>query len=448
MDTIAAISTPSGVGGIAVVRLSGPEAFAIAAKHVALPSAGRAAGYSLYRDGDAVLDEVVVTIFRMPHSYTGEDTVEISCHGSLYVQQTLLQSLLVSGARLAEPGEFTRRAFLNGRLDLSQAEAVADLIDSTDAASHRLAMSQLRGGYAQRLAALRQQFVELASLLELELDFSDEEVEFADRAQLLSLLDAVEKECRRLCDSFRLGNAIKNGIPVAIVGRPNVGKSTLLNALVGEERAIVSDIAGTTRDTVEDTLNLDGITYRFIDTAGIRHSDDAIERQGIERSYRAVAKAQVVLYMVDAGQISDASAELAELRSHVGLDGKQLIVLVSKCDKYGQPPAAVAGAAVTQIAISAKTGQGLDLLRQQLSSGRRLDTADTAPLVTNLRHCEALQNVLSATALVRDGLTRNLPADLVVIDLRDALHHLGTITGQVASDELLGTIFSRFCIGK
>lgn len=449
MDTIAAISTPSGVGGIAVVRLSGPEAFAIAAKHVALPSAGRAAGYSLYRDGDAVLDEVVVTIFRMPHSYTGEDTVEISCHGSLYVQQALLQSLLASGARLAESGEFTRRAFLNGRLDLSQAEAVADLIDSTNAASHRLAMSQLRGGYAQRLAALRQQFVELASLLELELDFSDEEVEFADRAQLLSLLDAVEKECRRLCDSFRLGNAIKNGIPVAIVGRPNVGKSTLLNALVGEERAIVSDIAGTTRDTVEDTMTLDGITYRFIDTAGIRHSDDAIERQGIERSYRAVEQSQVVLYMVEAGQLPDASAELEELRSRTSLDGKQLIVLASKCDQYGQPPvAATADAAVPHIAISAKTGQGLDLLRQQLSSGRRLDTADTAPLVTNLRHCEALQNVLSATALVRDGLTRNLPADLVVIDLRDALHHLGTITGQVASDELLGTIFSRFCIGK
>ena len=449
MDTIAAISTPSGVGGIAVVRLSGPEAFAIAAQHTAMPPEGREVRFALFRAGVTVLDEVVVTIFRAPHSYTGEDTVEIACHGSLYVQQTLLQALLATGARLAEPGEFTRRAFLNGRLDLSQAEAVADLIDSTNAASHRLAMSQLRGGYAQRLAALRQQFVELASLLELELDFSDEEVEFADRAQLLALLDAVEEECRRLCDSFRLGNAIKNGIPVAIVGRPNVGKSTLLNALVGEERAIVSDIAGTTRDTVEDTLNLDGITYRFIDTAGIRHSDDAIERQGIERSYRAVEQSQVVLYMVEAGQLPDASAELEELRSRTSLDGKQLIVLASKCDQYGQPPvAATADTAVPHIAISAKTGQGLDLLRQQLSSGRRLDTADTAPLVTNLRHCEALQNVLSATALVRDGLTRNLPADLVVIDLRDALHHLGTITGQVASDELLGTIFSRFCIGK
>lgn len=448
MNTIAAISTPPGVGGIAVVRLSGPEAFAIAAQHTAMPPEGREVRFALFRAGVTVLDEVVVTIFRAPHSYTGEDTVEIACHGSLYVQQTLLQALLATGARLAEPGEFTRRAFLNGRLDLSQAEAVADLIDSTNAASHRLAMSQLRGGYAQRLAALRQQFVELASLLELELDFSDEEVEFADRAQLLALLDAVEEECRRLCDSFRLGNAIKNGIPVAIVGRPNVGKSTLLNALVGEERAIVSAIAGTTRDTVEDTMTFNGVAYRFIDTAGIRHSDDAIEREGIERSYRAVEKAQVVLYMVEAGQLSGATAELEELRSHVCLDGKQLIVLASKIDKAGQSPETVADAAVPQIAISAKTGQGLDLLRQQLSSCQRAGTADTAPLVTNIRHYEALQNVLSATAHVRDGLRQNLPADLVVIDLRDALHHLGTITGQVASDEVLGTIFSRFCIGK
>ncbi|MCR5452172.1 MAG: tRNA uridine-5-carboxymethylaminomethyl(34) synthesis GTPase MnmE [Lachnospiraceae bacterium] len=475
MTSIAAISTPSGIGGIAVLRLSGPDAYSIAARHLKLqtPDGPRpVAAYALFRVGDAVLDEVVVTCYRAPHSYTGEDMVEISCHGSIYVQQTILQALLDSGATLAEPGEFTRRAFLNGKLDLSQAEAVADLIDATDAGSHQLAISQLRGGYAQRLKELRDQFVELTSLLELELDFSEEDVEFADRSQLVALLDAIEKESKRLVDSFSLGNAIKNGVPVAIAGRPNVGKSTLLNALVGEERAIVSDIAGTTRDTIEDTLTIGGITFRFIDTAGIRHSDDTIESLGIERSYRAIEQAQVVLYLTDAAHADTLPQELADLQSHVDLTGKTLLPLINKIDsaapptgsrpnsqfsilnsQFSIPPTGSRPILDSQFSIlnslplSAKTGAGLDQLRQRLADLHSVPTADQ-PILSNLRHYHALQQVLESTAQVRQGLLGGLPADLVVIDLREALYHLGTITGQVSSDEILGSIFHRFCIGK
>ena len=447
--TIAAISTPPGVGGIAVVRLSGPAAFAIAARH--LTGERR---FSTFCVEGRLLDEVVVNRYHAPHSYTGEDTVEFACHGSAYVQQALLQALIDSGARLAEPGEFTRRAFLNGRLDLSQAEAVADLIDATDAGAHALAISQLRGGYAQRLRELRDQFVELTSLLELELDFSDEEVEFADRDRLLALLDTIDGECWRLCDSFRLGNAIKHGIPVAIVGKPNVGKSTLLNALVGEERAIVSDIPGTTRDTIEDSLVIGGIRYRFIDTAGLRHSDDTVESLGIERSYHAAQQAQVILYLVDAAEADTAAAQLRDLSAHVNLQDKKVLLLLTKCDMTvpasqdnpafpGQP-----GFPDT-VRLSARTGLGLDALRQHFSSLVTCPSSDShQTTLSNVRHYEALRHVLDATALVRQGLTRGLPADLVVIDLRDALHHLGTITGQVTSDEVLGAIFSRFCIGK
>lgn len=442
MSTIAAISTPTGVGGIAVIRLSGSEAHPIASHHLHLPATDAVkptASYALFRNGTQVIDEVMLTLYHAPHSFTGEDMVEISCHGSLYVQQTILQSLIGSGAALAEPGEFTRRAFLNGKLDLSQAEAVADLIDSTNAANHSLAISQLRGGYAKRLKELRDQFVDLAALLELELDFSEEDVEFADRGKLHALLDTIQAECQRLCDSFRLGNAIKNGVPVAIVGRPNVGKSTLLNAIVGEERAIVSDIAGTTRDTVEDTINIDGITFRFIDTAGIRHSSDMIESLGIERSYKAIDKAQIVLYLTDSpATLAD---ELAVLSDQVSLEGKQIVPIINKIDM------AAASQNIDAIQISAKNGTGLDLLRQRLSQSYIATTPDQ-PILSNLRHYEALKQVLQSVEIVRQGLQSDLPADLVVIDLREALHHLGSITGQVSSNEILGSIFSRFCIGK
>lgn len=436
--TISAISTPAGVGGIAVIRISGPKAFDIAGQHIIMhPVEGAAprAWYTLFRQGQQVIDEVMATAYHAPHSFTGEDTVEISCHGSLYVQQAILQSLIDSGARLAEPGEFTRRAFLNGKLDLSQAEAVADLIDSTNAANHALAISQLRGGYAQRLKELRDQFIDLAALLELELDFSEEDVEFADRSRLMSLLDTIQMECQRLCDSFRLGNAIKNGVPVAIVGRPNVGKSTLLNALVGEERAIVSDIAGTTRDTIEDTITLDGINFRFIDTAGIRHSSDTIESLGIERSFRAIEQAQIVLFLSDRADTLD--HELDQLRQQVSLDGKQLLPIVTKS----------ALSSTEVLHISAREGIGLDQLRQQLTSAY-MRSDNQQPILSNLRHYQALHQVLQAISLVRQGMEQGLPSDLVVIDLREALHHLGTITGQVTSDEILGSIFHRFCIGK
>ncbi len=507
MSTIAAISTPPGVGGIAVVRLSGSEAWQIASHHLSVPKGEAAPAqlsitnshFSIFRIGEEVIDEVVATWFRGPHSFTGEDTVEISCHGSLYVQQTILQALFDSGAVMAEPGEFTRRAFLNGRLDLSQAEAVADLIDSTNAATHALAVSQLRGGYAKRLKELRDDFVRLASLLELELDFSEEDVEFADRQELLHILGSVEQECLRLCDSFRLGNAVKNGVPVAIVGRPNVGKSTLLNALLGEERAIVSDIAGTTRDTIEDTLVISGITFRFIDTAGIRHSDDQIESLGIERSYRAVQQAEVILYMIDAARASEVEQELEELRQHADLTDKHLILLFNKTDLLpnqtapapnGSRPAPLSERGGGDVSnnnslfnsqpstlssqldsvqylslnpggnsqLSAENGSRSHLVNSQLDSLRDAlahlyacpDAAslERAPLLTNVRHHDALLRVLDALAHVREGLTQGLPSDLVVIDLRDALYHLGTITGQVSSDEVLGTIFRRFCIGK
>lgn len=443
MSTIAAISTPAGVGGIAVVRLSGPQAFAIAQRHLrlTLPTGSQpVAAFAVFRHQGSIIDEVMTTCFPAPHSFTGQDTVEISCHGSMYVQQTILAALLQSGAQLAEPGEFTRRAFLNGKLDLSQAEAVADLIDSTNAANHALAISQLRGGYAQRLKELRNQFVDLAALLELELDFSEEDVEFADRTQLNRLLNRLEDECARLCHSFSMGNAIKNGVPVAIVGRPNVGKSTLLNALVGENRAIVSDIAGTTRDTVEDTMVLDGVTYRFIDTAGIRQSDDTIEALGIERSFQAVEKAQVVLYLTDdAATLDD---EIAELGTHVDLSGKHVLGIVNKID------VAEAAGCEDTLRISAKTGRGLDVLQSRLTQLYGQQQVTNEPILSNLRHYEALQHVLEALSHVKEGFAANLPADLIVIDLREALHYLGTITGQVSSNEVLGSIFSRFCIGK
>lgn len=443
MSTIAAISTPAGVGGIAVVRLSGPQAFAIAQRHLrlTLPTGSQpVAAFAVFRHQGSIIDEVMTTCFPAPYSFTGQDTVEISCHGSMYVQQTILAALLQSGAQLAEPGEFTRRAFLNGKLDLSQAEAVADLIDSTNAANHALAISQLRGGYAQRLKELRNQFVDLTALLELELDFSEEDVEFADRTQLNHLLNRLEDECARLCHSFSMGNAIKNGVPVAIVGRPNVGKSTLLNALVGENRAIVSDIAGTTRDTVEDTMVLDGMTYRFIDTAGIRQSDDTIEALGIERSFQAVEKAQVVLYLTDdAATLDD---EIAELGTHVDLSGKHVLGIVNKID------VAEAAGCEDTLRISAKTGRGLDVLQSRLTHLYGQQQVTNEPILSNLRHYEALQHVLEALRHVKEGFAANLPADLIVIDLREALHYLGTITGQVSSNEVLGSIFSRFCIGK
>lgn len=434
-DTIAAISTPAGVGGIAVVRLSGPDALPIASRHLILGSQPltlnpRHATYCRFDD----LDDVVAIYY--PKGYTGEPTVEISCHGSLYVQQALLQALLQSGARLAEAGEFTMRAFRNGRLNLSQAEAVADLIDAATPAQHRLAVSQLRGGYAQKLKELRQQLLDLTSLMELELDFSQEDVEFADRSHLRQLLSTLNSQLSTLISSFKIGNALKRGIPVAIIGKPNAGKSSLLNALLGDERAIVSDQPGTTRDTVEETLTIGSLTFRFIDTAGLRHSTDTVEALGIERSLKALADADVVLYLHD-GTTPFEPNDLETL----DLTGKHLIKLCNKADK---PSCNVPEGFVP---LSAKQGDGIEALKQAMLSAVEPQAAQEV-LLANARHHAALQQVLLAVNHVTDGLDAGLPADLLAVDLRDALYHLGSITGEVVSNDILDNIFSRFCIGK
>lgn len=474
-DTICAVSTPAGVGGIAVIRVSGPLA-----QKTVLPLlnggsmavlAPRHATFASFEVGGKVLDEVVVTLFAAQHSYTGEEVVEVACHGSLYVQQAILQVLVSAGLRLAEPGEFTRRAFLNGRLDLSQAEAVADLIESTNAVSHQLAVSQLRGGYSKELSQLRARFVDLVSMLELELDFSDEEVEFADRTQLSQLTDELANKVTSLCDSFSMGNAIKQGVPVTIAGRPNVGKSTLLNTLLLADRAIVSDKPGTTRDTIEDSITIDGIRFRFVDTAGIRNSNDVIEQEGIRRSIRAAENAQIILYLVDYGQdVVETQKEIETFRQMVRLEGKHLLLLRNKIDLCTDPDSDVEGSAhpggnngtyssdttsssavvnsPRVYAISAKTGQGMKEISRQLVRLVREQVPQDSTLVTNVRHYEALKHVREALTHVQNGLARQLPADLVVIDLREALYYLGQITGKVSSEEVLRTIFSRFCVGK
>ncbi|MBO4586367.1 MAG: tRNA uridine-5-carboxymethylaminomethyl(34) synthesis GTPase MnmE [Bacteroidales bacterium] len=433
-DTIVAVSTPRGVGGIAVIRLSGPDALTIAEKHLSPLTSHLSPRRATYCHFDE-LDDVVTVYF--PKGFSGEPTVEISCHGSLYVQQAMLQALVDEGARLAEAGEFTRRAFLHGRFDLSQAEAVADLIDSVTPAQHRLAVSQLRGGYAQKLKELRQQLLDLTSLLELELDFSQEDVEFADRTQLRQLLSTFNLQLSTLIGSFSLGNALKRGVPVAIVGLPNAGKSSLLNALLGDDRAIVSDIPGTTRDTIEETFTFEGVTFRFIDTAGLRHSDDLVETLGVERSRKAVAQADIVLYL------HDATTPWTE--PDVDLTDKVVIKVFTKADLVGNPEGE------GKLFVSTKTGYGLDALKTEILNAFHAQmkaAGSNDVLLSNARHYEALKRVQQALVAVARGLDDGVPSDLVAVDLRDALYHLGTITGEVTSDELLGNIFGRFCIGK
>lgn len=451
-STIAAIATPAGRGAIAVIRMSGPDALDICQRHIQHTLHPRHACFTPFFTDGKLLDEVVVVYYQSPNSYTGEAVVEISCHGSTYIQQTLLAALLADGCRMADPGEFTRRAFLNGRLNLSQAEAVADLIDATNRGAQQMAVSQLRGGYADLLGELRERFVELTALLELELDFSEEEVEFANRSQLRNLLTTLIERCRRLADSFALGNAIRCGVAVAIIGPPNAGKSTLLNRLVGDERAIVSDQPGTTRDTVEETVNLDGIGFRFIDTAGLRHSDNEIEQVGIERSYRAARQADIVLYVIDRSDAATLPQQLATLATQVNMQGKQLMVLCNKSDRYDDLPMPVADNLATPVdailSLSAQTGKGIDELCHRLADRYRQEGDSDTATVSNLRHYEALTHTVEASQRALDALQQDMPADLVAIDLRDALYHLGAITGEVVPDEILGTIFSRFCVGK
>ncbi len=461
-DTIAAPATIPGTGAVTIVRVSGPDALYVADSVVSLRS-GKIAdsrGYSIHYGEVAGLDEVLVSVFRAPHSYTGEDSVEISCHASEYIAAELLRRLIEAGARAAEPGEFTRRAFLNGKMDLAaQAEAVADIISSSAEASHRVAYAQLKGGFSRELSALRDQLLEMASLLELELDFSEEDVEFASRERLKELLDETISHIDRLSGSFRTGNAIKNGVPVAIAGAANTGKSTLLNALLGEERAIVSDIAGTTRDTIEETLTIGGILFRFVDTAGIRHTDETVERMGIDRTFEAIGRAEIVLGVLDSSlgpdEILASARQLSEAAKKAGC---RLIFVLNKADLGLNKNVIIENSIVSLveneediISLSAKTGYGLDSLRNRLQSLIKARIGDPeATLVTNLRHYEALVDATSALRRARTSLASSLPSDLVAEDLRSALTSLSAITtgGPITSTDILHTIFSRFCIGK
>ena len=443
MNTICAISTPYGSGGIAVVRVSGESAIAIVDQlfHGRKPLS-EAKAYTVHygeiREANEILDQVLVSVFRAPHSFTGEDVVEIACHGSMYIQQTLLQWLVDAGCQLAKAGEFTQRAFLNGKMDLTEAEAVADLIAAQTKAEKDLALTQLRGGISNELANLRERLLTITSLIELELDFADhEELEFADRSQLNELAKEIDCTISALIASFKTGNAIKQGIPVAIIGAPNVGKSTLLNALLGEERAIVSDIQGTTRDTVEDTLVLGGMLFRFIDTAGMRETHDTIENMGIERSKLAAQRAMVIIHLQDATQPVDTLAELDDISE------KKIIQVYNKVDLI---PSFKATGEI--IAISAKN-KAIDLLTQQLLDfAREQYNVRNAVTISNTRHYEALLKAQAAIRRVIDGLAMQLSGEFLSMDLQDCLAALGEITGQITSQEVLNNIFSKFCIGK
>lgn len=494
--TICAPATIPGTGAISIIRVSGEDSLAIADKVIDVKgeSLSETEGYRLrygtiFADDGSVLDNVIVSVFRAPHSYTGENSVEISCHASRFIVNAVLELLVNAGARIAAPGEFTRRAFVNGKMDLAQAEAVADVIASQSAAAHRVAMNQLKGGFSSELKTLREKLLTMTSLLELELDFSEEDVEFASRSELGALVEETLTHIVRLTDSFSRGNAIKNGVPVAIVGATNTGKSTLLNALLGEERAIVSDIAGTTRDTIEETLNLGGVMFRFIDTAGIRETDEVVEKIGIERTFRKLNDASIVLGMTDLSRGEDTVLSDAEYiwdKVNASSSDREFVLLVNKCDVNGIESVAAGfaetgseggfagtgseagcagkagkmarieaalrekGIVTKMVPISAKTGSGLPELTETLAEiGRRITGDTDETLVTNIRHYEALSRAATALGRVRDGLkVATLPPDLIAQDLREALYHLGEIVGEISTDEVLGNIFRKFCIGK
>lgn len=460
MSTICAISTAPGVGGIAVIRVSGTDAFALCDKifhahregHTIQSQKAYTLQYgTIENERGETVDNVVIAVFRAPHSFTGEDTVEISCHGSIYIQQQILQLLIQNGCELAKPGEFTQRAFLNGKMDLSQAEAVADLIASTSAGQHRLAMSQMRGGFSRELKILREKLLHITSLMELELDFADhEELEFADRHELKEIAAQIEQTMSKLIHSFKAGNAIKNGIPVAIVGETNAGKSTLLNALLNEEKAIVSDIHGTTRDIIEDTVNIQGQIFRFIDTAGIRDTHDTIEVMGIERSFHALDQAQIILWVIDS---TNALEQITNLSPRIlpRCQEKELIVVFNKSDLPSVVHSDITGLPENThtISISAKQHEGLNQLQTMLIEATHLPQISQADIIiTNARHYEALTSALHAIQRVEEGLSSGLSGDFISQDLRECIYHLSDIMGEVTTDEVLGNIFRNFCIGK
>ncbi|MDR2040356.1 MAG: tRNA uridine-5-carboxymethylaminomethyl(34) synthesis GTPase MnmE [Bacteroidales bacterium] len=460
--TICAISTPAGQGGIAVIRISGPDAFAICdtvyrpmkkSYSVAEQFPNTISFGHIIRQAD-IIDEVLVSVFRAPHSYTGEDTVEISCHGSIFIQQEILKLLVEQGCKIAAPGEYTQRAYLNGKLDLSQAEAVGDLIAASSAASHKIAVQQMRGGFSHRLSILRDQLLNFTSLVELELDFSEEDVEFADRTELRILASEIETEIRRLTDSFAAGNAIKNGIPVAIIGATNAGKSTLLNQLLKEDKAIVSDIHGTTRDVIEDTIIIDGLMFRFIDTAGIRETNDAIERIGIERTFRKIEQSSIVLWVIDLTEEPDSTGSFAGMIIEKCRD-RQLILVLNKSDRLEENELEKKLEYYRHfdkdcMVISAKSDTDIVLLETKLVASAHLpQIGENDIVVTNMRHYEALSRALLAIEKVIRGLDDHIPGDLLAQDIRDCLYDLGTITGQqIHSEEVLQNIFKNFCIGK
>ncbi|GAA4326254.1 tRNA uridine-5-carboxymethylaminomethyl(34) synthesis GTPase MnmE [Pontixanthobacter gangjinensis] len=470
-DTIVALATPSGAGAIAVIRVSGPDALKIVAPLFKAKSKKPLEDQPTHTihlgnvmDGERTIDEVLASVFRAPKSYTGEETVELSCHGSPYIQQEIIQLLIRRGCRSAEAGEFTLRAFLNAKMDLSQAEAVADLINSENAASHQMAMQQMRGGFSNEIQKLREELLNFASLIELELDFAEEDVEFANRDQFRDLVSRIQTVLKRLIDSFATGNVLKNGIPVAIVGEPNVGKSTLLNALLNEERAIVSDIAGTTRDTIEDEMSIGGVGFRFIDTAGIRETKDVVESIGIKKTFEKISQAQVVVYLVDSSQIAVNRERLQEVRVEIEkiknkFPQKPLLIIANKTDRLADEEVENLKAKLEDISshaeraefllLSAKTNLGVEELKDRLlefvNTGA-LRNSDT--IVTNSRHYAALLKALEEINKVEDGLNADLSGDLLAIDIRQALHHFGEITGEITNDDLLGNIFANFCIGK
>jgi tRNA modification GTPase len=446
------------MGAIALIRISGVNALNTLEK-VFFPVKkikfeeikGHTVHYGKFVAGDEVIDNLLMTVFRAPHSFSGEDMVEFSCHGSLYIQKRIMETLLSMGLRLASPGEFTFRAFMNNKFDLSQAEAVADLISATSKGAHDLAINQMRGGFSNKIKELREKLIGFTALIELELDFSDEDVEFADRSEFLSLIEEIKIEVENVKESFKQGNVLKHGIPVAIVGKPNVGKSTLLNALLDEEKALVSEIPGTTRDSIEDILSIEGIVFRFIDTAGLRESEDEIELMGIERTYQKIDQAQIVLYVIDISQttVDDIKIDLKDFTEHIQNPEKKFIIIANKIDQLQKTPVKFSELVEMEtIFVSAKRKENIGMIIDSLLRSVNIANTGDKAIVSNIRHYESLSKTLTAIQSIEEGLLQNFSTDLLSTDIRTALHYLGEITGEITNEDILGAIFSKFCIGK